>query len=545
MDPKTQMPDIKAEVNKVDDGKKKATGLLGGLFGGGGGGAAGGLGGLGGLSAGAAGGTGLLATKAGMLALVLMGSAVAGGIGLAGYKMFGPGEADRTGGNLSLFQPKPTQAASDGVAPVAADGSSASLGMMAQAAAKDKEADAASEASASASAEAPTDKTAGDPARDAAAADAARREAEARAASGGAINSGGGAGAVGSMNRGLMNTKKLGALSGSTGGGGASTTAGSGSVGKLGDGLANAARNGQSGGFSKSGPGAKASAARGVASRGGRGARAQARAVMGDQQLGRAGSSFAAGRTYDGSATQAGGNIGGGTGIGMDGVGDGTGAQPKALPRNSAANSREEENIPTPPGKEVTPWAKHIMGGMALGALAIAAFMWASSMAKEAKTAYVTALQAAATATIGAPAAIAAAKLAFEAAMTPIRLLIGAGIAMAIGGAVLGGMISGGENGQVLQGGLLVASSLAIATAGGGLLAGTFMEVLPTDPKTIAADKDFAAFGVPQTWMYLIGGMGAVGLVGTMMAPKKTCTEGQDGCHAYIQQQKSPTNYTV
>lgn len=533
MDPKTQMPDIKAEVNKVDDGKKKATGLLGGLFGGGGGGAAGGLGGLGGLSAGAAGGTGLLATKAGMLALVLMGSAVAGGIGLAGYKMFGPGEADRTGGNLSLFQPKPTQAASDGVAPVAADGSSASLGMMAQAAAKDKEAG----ASASASAEAPTDKTAGDPAKDAAAADAARREAEARAASGGAINSGGGAGAVGSMNRGLANTKKLGALSGSTGGGGASTTAGSGSVGKLGDGLANAARNGATGGFSKGGAGAKASSARSMAARGGRGARAQARAVMGDQQLGRAGSSFAAGRTYDGSATQSGGNIGGGTGIGMDGVGDGSGAQPKALSRNNAPNSREEENIPTPPGKEVTPWAKHIMGGMALGALAIAAFMWASSLAKAAKTAYVDALSTG----VGAPAA----KLAFEAAMLPIRLLIGAGIAMAIGGAVLGGMISGGQNGQVLQGGLLVASSLAIAVAGGGLLAGTFMETLPQDPKSAAADKDFIAFGTPSTWMYLIGGMGAVGLVGTMMAPKKTCTEGQDGCHAYIQQQKSPTNYTV
>ena len=29
MDPKPQMPQIKAEVNKVDDGKKKATGLAG------------------------------------------------------------------------------------------------------------------------------------------------------------------------------------------------------------------------------------------------------------------------------------------------------------------------------------------------------------------------------------------------------------------------------------------------------------------------------------------------------------------------------------
>lgn len=540
MDPKTQMPDIKAEVLKTDDGKKKGAGFLG-LFGGGGGGAAGGLGGLGAGAAGAAGGTGLLATKAGMLALVLMGSAVAGGIGLAGYKMFGPGEADRTGGNLTLFQPKPPSAASDGVAPVPADGSSASLGMMAQAAAKDKEADAA------ASASAPTDNLAGDPAKDAAAADAARREAEARAASGGAINSGSGAGAVGSMNQGLTNTKKLGALSGSTGGGGASTTAGSGSVAKLGDGLANAARNGASGGFSKSGPGAKASSARSMAARGGRGARAQARAVMGDHAGGRAGSSFAAGRTYDGSATQSGGNIGGGSGIGMDGVGDGTGAQPKAIARNSAANSREEENIPTPPGKEVTPWAKHIMGGMALGALAIAAFMWASSLLKEAKLQAQTALTTMATAGV-LPPALAAAKAAYLAAVAQlqwIKLLIGAGIAMAIGGAVLGGMISGGKNGQVLQGGLLVASSLAIAVAGAGLLASADIPSVADYAKLADEDAKIAAFSSPGTWIYIIGGMGAVGLVGTMMAPKKTCTEGEDGCKAYYQQQRSPTDYTV
>ena len=76
--PKPMMPEIKPEVNTVDDGgKKKATGLIGGLFGSGGTGAAGGLGGLG---AGAAGGGGLLATKAGMLALVIVGSSVAGGI---------------------------------------------------------------------------------------------------------------------------------------------------------------------------------------------------------------------------------------------------------------------------------------------------------------------------------------------------------------------------------------------------------------------------------------------------------------------------------
>lgn len=535
MDPKAQMPDIKSEVNKVDDGnKKKSAGLLGTLFGGGGSGA----GGLGALGAGAAGGGGMLATKAGVMALVLMGSAVAGGIGLAGYKMFGPSEADKAaGGNFSLFTPKPVETADpNAVAPVAADGSSASLNYMAAAAAKDKAADAS--ASASADAAAPTDNTAASGAK--AAADA---EAAARASAGGTtgpINSGGGNGAVGS--HGLANVKKLGALSGAAGGGGGSSVT-AGSSARLGDNIANASKNGASSAFSRQGGGAaktSSSAGRSVAAKRGR-ALGDARNVLGNQAGGKASSSFAAGRTYDGSATHNGGAIGpDGSAIGMDGAGDGASAQPKSLPANSAPNMRKQDTIPEPPAKEVTPWAKHIMGGMALGAIAIAAMMWASSIATAAKEAYLKVL---ATAGVTA-AAILVAKGILETAMMNVRLLIGAGIAMALAGAMLGGMISGGKNGQTLQGGLLIASSLAIAAAGGMLMAGTFVDI-PKDAKSAEADAKFAAFGTPSTWMYVIGGMGAVGLVGTMMVPKKTCIEGQDGCHAYIQQQINPTNYTV
>jgi hypothetical protein len=531
MDPKTQMPDIKAEVLKTDDGKKKGAGLLG-LFGGGGSGAAGGLGGLG---AGAAGGGGLLATKAGMLALVLMGSAVAGGIGLAGYKMFGPGEADRTGGNLSLFHPKPPQAASDGAAPVNADGSSASLSMMAQASARDKEADATD--STAASAAAPADSAAGDPAKDAAAADAARREAAARAASAGAINSGGGAGAVGAM--GLTNTKKLGALSGPSSGG-ASTTAGSGSVGKLGDGLAAASRNGASSGFSKSGPGAVTSRAAGRAARGGRGARAQARNVMGDQAGGRAGSSFAAGRTYDGSATQSGGAIGpDGGAIGMGGAGDGVGAQPKALPANATPNPNEQDPpVPAAPAKDVTPWAKEIMIGMALGGVAVALLMWASSMIKEARLAAAAAL---ATTPIG--------TLAYGEALAQLemaKMIIWGAIAAASLSIVMGGVIAGGENGQKLQGGLLMASSGAILAAAWMYMASAADPIGVKDLATTGKnDAAMAAFSSPDKWVYVIGAVGAVGLVGTMMSPKKTCKSDQEGCHAYYQRQPSPVDYTV
>lgn len=498
MDPKTQMPDIKAEVLRTDDGKKKGAGFLG-LFGGGGSGAAGGLGGLG---AGAAGGGGLLATKAGMLALVLMGSAVAGGIGLAGYKMFGPGEADRTGGNLSLFQPKPQQAASDGVAPVAGDGTSVSLSMMAQGAAKDKE----PEVSDSASAAAVTDAAAGDPAKDAAAAEAARRAAAARDGNGGALNSGGGAGAVGSMGRGLMNTKKLGALSGASSGG-ASTTAGSGTVGKLGDGLASASRNGSSSGFSRSGPGAKASAAKGRAARGGRGARAQARNVMGDQAGGRAGSSFAAGRTYDGSATQSGGAIGpDGGAIGMGGAGDGTSAQPRSLAANSAPNVNEQEPPPATPNPIVTPWEKALNNAMMAVALAGALMMVANMLLSDL--------------TVFKGATLGIAKALLWAAMAASAVAL-----------YYAGQATFGPGGQKTQGGLIMLAAGLTATMSGIMLAKVW-----GDPK-LGADAKVLADPVNPMLIKLIGGGAAVALIGSMMIPKKTMPKSEAEANGY------PTSY--
>lgn len=498
MDPKTQMPDIKAEVLKTDDGKKKGAGLLG-LFGGGGGGAAGGLGGLG---AGAAGGGGLLATKAGMLALVLIGTSVAGGIGVAGYKIFGPGEADRTGGNLSLFAPKPPQAAADASAgAVNPDGSSQSLSLMAQSAAKDRE----PEVSASAAAAAPTDAVAGDAAKDPAA--EAAREAAARAAAGGAINSGGGAGAVGSM-KGLANVKKLGALSGATGGG-ASTTAGSGTVGKLGDGLAAGSRAGSTSGFSRSGPGAKASGAKGRAARGGRGARAQARNVMGDQAGGRAGSSFAAGRTYDGSATQSGGAIGpDGGAIGMDGVGDGgAGEQPKALAANSAKNSNEQEPPPAKPDPIVTPWEKAL--NMAMGAVVVAGLlmMAASALLKDLNP------------------VTKSGTLAFA------KVLLGLAVLAAAAALFFAGQATFGPGGQKLQGGLIMAA----ATFTGGL-AGYMLSQIWSDPAT-DAKTGLLVEPVSPMLIKVIGGAAAVAVIGSMMAPKQTMKESEAKEKGY------PTSY--
>ncbi|MDE2489302.1 MAG: hypothetical protein KGM24_00535, partial [Elusimicrobia bacterium] len=127
-----QIPEIKPDVNKEPEDKKKP-GFLLRLFGGGGAAGEGGLGALGGGGGfgGAAAGGGLLATKAGILTLALVGTTVAGGIGVVGYKLFGPTPSDQmSGGNLSLFAPKPKQAPQPVEPPVAADGSSQSLTML-------------------------------------------------------------------------------------------------------------------------------------------------------------------------------------------------------------------------------------------------------------------------------------------------------------------------------------------------------------------------------------------------------------------------------
>ena len=62
----------------------------------GGAGSAEGFGGL--LGAGVSGG--LLATKAGLIGLILVGTTVAGSLGVVAYKLFGPNASDRDGANF-------------------------------------------------------------------------------------------------------------------------------------------------------------------------------------------------------------------------------------------------------------------------------------------------------------------------------------------------------------------------------------------------------------------------------------------------------------
>ncbi|MEK7382164.1 MAG: hypothetical protein AAB262_02650, partial [Elusimicrobiota bacterium] len=209
-----QMPEIKPEVNKEPE---KKPGILAGLFGGGGAGS--GAVGMGGLGGSAAGG-GLLATKAGLLALVLAGTTVAGGVGLVGYRIFGPGASDQPGQNIQLFAAKPKEAALDlNAAAASMDGTSSSLEGFSRVNSGALQGDA--------------------PAVAAASKDEAAGAGPAGASVSDVVAGVSGSGASTSM---LKNTKKLGALSTSFGGG---AVAGSSSKAGDGDSPAMAGRGGQ------------------------------------------------------------------------------------------------------------------------------------------------------------------------------------------------------------------------------------------------------------------------------------------------------------
>lgn len=345
MDSKPQMPDIKPEVNREDDKKAPGGGFLSNLFGGGG--AAGSAGGAAGGAASAAAGGGLLATKAGLVAMVLIGTSVAGGIGLTGYRMFGPTAADRAGGgNIEVFSAKPRAAApAEGGAAatgeVANGGASGSLDMMSQAAGKDAPEEA---------------KPAGDAATDATAASAAATQTA--GTSNGPINSGGGAAA--SAFRNLAGTKKLGELSKNFAGGGSAPSSGGASAKPVFDSTSfAAAKAGATSAMNRGGGagvlGGRSAARRGATGGGNRGAMSQLRGVNGAN----AGYSGGAHSAYDGAGSN---GIGadGGSAITMEGAGAGGGAADKEIAANSAANENKMEyedkrEVPVDP-----PWQKDL-----------------------------------------------------------------------------------------------------------------------------------------------------------------------------------------
>lgn len=505
------IPDIKPEVNKVDDGKdkKKASGLLGSLFGGGGAGsgAAGGLGG-----AVAAGGGGLLATKAGLIGLIVVGSAVAGGIGLVGYSAFGPGEGDKAGGNLSLFAPKPKEADPNAPAPVAKDGSSASLNYFAQAAKQNTAGSGSGEA-------APADQTAGD---SAASGDASAAAAVAGNAAGNTpINSGGGAGATGSMGPGLQGAKKLGELSKASGGGASSSaSASTKGPGSLLDGV-NSSRGALGGGFAKAGGGGAASLSsrRGVASRkGGKTGMRQLASVLRDK---------GSGATYDGGrgvGTSAGslGEIGpDGGAIGVEGAGAGSGgAQPTSTP-NSAPNVNEFE--PPEPKKKhmVTPWEKALNMAMLMVGLAGGLMVAASMLLKDATPATKTWT------------------------LTLAKWLLGIAVVAAVAALAFGGMVAFGKHGQALQGGLMMLAAAAVGSMAGYMLSQIWGENPQGDKMGQAASEVCKEAG-GSTLVTIVGGAAAVAVMGSMLVPKKQIEKSKaDGTDIGYYQTVKPPRYTA
>lgn len=441
----SQMPQIKAEVNKEPQKEKKRGGLLGRLFGGGSGGGA--MGGAGGGLGGMAGG-GLLATKTGLMALILVGTTVAGGIGVVGYRLFGPGQDQAGGGdNLQLFAPKPKDATSAGLQGAPKDGTSQSLTFASQANSQPK-------APELAPAEAP---------KDAGAAGAAA-SADAAASANGPINAAGNS--SNGVNKNLLKGGgKFGTLSSGfgSGGGGSSSASSSGGAGKTGaaDLAVGASRNGAASGLSK---GVAASGGgRAISGRKAGKALGQAFASLKDGRTGQ--TSYAAGRTFDGSAATNGANTGPeGGAIGPGGPGTADGGIAKSIPANSNGDKKEFKAPPTPSSKMAAPWQNAINTAQMMLALGTVLLFVLSKIK-----------------------------------VPWIRYALGA-IVMAMGVAVvaLGGKISGGEWGQKVQGGVL-------AAAGVGLTAAAVMAMMSTKENTIdssdvqAGTADESAVGSVST----------------------------------------------
>jgi hypothetical protein len=359
------MPEIKAVVNKEPERDKKKGGLLARLFGGGGSGGTAGLGGFG--AAGSGGGLGglagggLLATKAGLMALILVGTTVAGGIGMVGYRLFGPGaDAASSGDNLQLFAPKPKDAQNaDGQDGAKGDGNSQSLSMLSQGNATPKPADASASET---------------PPADATAAGAAAAASAGTSGSGPINKAGDGSNGV---NKGLLkNSGKFGALTTPGGGGGSGAVASS--APQKAPGADVGASKGSLSGFRKTAAATAGGTSRSLAGRHFGGAYQQGFGVLGNQKG--AQSSYSAGQTYDGAP--AGSNIGAnGTPIGGAGDSSAGGAQPKSLPGPSTDQNTSKE-VPTPKTHDAAPWADELKTAEILIATAVGLLLVASLINK-------------------------------------------------------------------------------------------------------------------------------------------------------------------
>lgn len=463
----SEFPDIKPSVNKGAEPKRerRSAGLFARWFGGAG---TSGLGSAG-EGLGIASGGGLLATKAGLMMMILVGTTVAGAVGLIGYRLFGPGAADAIGAGdgLQLFAKK-TQEVKKADS-VSQDGSSASLQYLTQA-----------------NPPTPTDKTAASEKADDPSGSSINGSAGVSANAAGPINKGAESG--NGANKGIMMkaVAKFGALSttGSTGSGGASGS--SVPPRTLTD---NASIKAVSNGFKRAAPAAvTASAARSAASRHFKNAASQAFGVLRDNRG--ASSSYSAGRTYDGAATAAS-NIGvsGGAIAAAPSVESGTAQQKVTAGANTDTKKTE---VPTPTSTDEAPWQNSIKvaeGLLALGGLLLYA------MSKLGKVN----------------------PIIFYGLNAIVALIAAAIIA-------IGAQISGGQYGQKLQGEIL-------AAAGAGLILGATMAAVQGPSSATDAKAGSGGIAGINPYVLIGGGAALIGLAASMMTPLKKypSTDFQNG----------------
>ncbi len=419
MDQPTDIPKITPAVNREEE---KKHGGLAGWFSRMGIGSRG-VGGVGGIGrAGLFLSKGILATKAGIIGLILVGTTVAGSVGFVGYKLFGPTSADRSDADFkSIFAAKPKSAAASvsGQGGASADGISQSLQYLVDANAKkmvpaqDQAADVAAAAKAAA----------------VAAVAAVATPGESFTKSDNAPSQGPAAK--------LKSDRKFGQL-GQSGGGGSGASSGSAGSGA---GLLASAKGGNLSGMSASRAGGAAGAIPSARRLGG--ALNQAMQVRRDQAS--AASSAAAGKTYDGNAqapalADAGsqGSSSGGTGPGTTSSG---GTYPTVNPVSGSAGTSNFAPVPSVPGTNVTPWQSAINTALLCLAGACALLFIANMISKK------------------------------SAAMGPwakgLAIALSA-VAASLGAfaVYLGALIGGGAYGQPLQGGILsLAGGFTIAAS--------------------------------------------------------------------------------
>lgn len=472
----SRFPEIRAEVNREDEDKKKGgiAGLLSKL-GFGGGSAGGGAFGAAGTAAGGAGlSGGLLATKAGIIGLALIGTTVAGGLGVVGYKVFGPG-ADAGGGYSSLFESRPAGSGLDGSNGGASgsagvnDGQSASLNYLVSANNKEGSAEGAGAGDAAAPSDATADASASAsaPSADAVKAPTANNNAPSQ---GPAAKLGGGK--FGSLSK--VST------SGSGGGGGGSSASSS----LPNQNMLASARAAGGGGASSLGAARAASGSQRSARRVGSGSSfRQLQAVKKDHN--NASSSQKAGATYDGGS--AGSEIGaenaiaaGGEGVEGAGAGNGTG---QGSPSLSDASDDMPTAPPKPTGVNVTPWqaalntALLLLAGAAMLNFAANKLMQTEGNVDPSQTSRVVA-----------------------------GILAGIAIGLSIYALTLAAKIGGGHYGQPTQGALIAISATFMIAQSGMAIAGA-----------ISTDL-IASFGnIPM----LAGGAGMLAMVASYMVPMK------------------------